>query len=233
MHQVVLYPAVVCLVLTSAIVHAYGLRVSARTYRVAGLTLGRGLLGAASIICFYASVQVLPLKDAVTLFFCSPVFASFFEWALLGESHGWAGLLGGAATITGVVLVSQPDSVFKHGLHFASGTGGGLRLRGMLLATAAAAANGSAFLIVRLLKQCQPVAVLTLIYHGTVAAVSFVLLLASGGPVRPSRGDTILLVAISGTQFVGQLLLNRGFQLVSATRGSAINVLQVRAGVRC
>lgn len=58
--------------------------------------------------------------------------------------------------------------------------------------------------------------------------------LALGYPapaVAPSARSGCLLGAVGATQFLGQLLLNRGFQLESATRGSAINVLQVGGGM--
>lgn len=38
-----------------------------------------------------------------------------------------------------------------------------------------------------------------------------------------------LLAAVTVTQLLGQILLNRGFKLMSATRGSALNVMQVRS----
>ncbi|GIL58510.1 hypothetical protein Vafri_13460 [Volvox africanus] len=46
-------------------------------------------------------------------------------------------------------------------------------------------------------------------------------------PILPSRREFPLLLAVGSTQLVAQLCLNRGFQLESAGRGAAINVLQV------
>lgn len=57
-------------------------------------------------------------------------------------------------------------------------------------------------------------------------------LLAAGRPspasLAPSRRQLLLLAAVGITQLAAQLCLNRGFQLESAGRGAAINVLQVR-----
>jgi hypothetical protein len=67
-------------------------------------------------------------------------------------------------------------------------------------------------------------------YHLIVLFVTLTPMLASypAKAVVPTCHQLMLLVGVSACQFAGQLMLNRGFQLLSATRGSAINVLQVR-----
>lgn len=50
--------------------------------------------------------------------------------------------------------------------------------------------------------------------------------------VLPSTSGTCMLLTVGVLQFLGQLLLNRGFQLISATRGAAVNVLQVGRAAR-
>ncbi|KAG2444339.1 hypothetical protein HXX76_001095 [Chlamydomonas incerta] len=226
--QIVLVPGLLCFAATSAVVTAYrpGPLASASAY-VGGLTLLRGLLGATSITCFYLAIELLPLQDAVTLFFCSPVLAALLELAVTGESHGWAGAAATTCTVCGVVLVSQPECLFRRGGHSMEDRGSSAA--GVILATTAAAANAAAFVVVRLLKRSQNTVVLTWWYHGVVVTVAAVPL-ALGYPapaVAPSARSGCLLGAVGATQFAGQLLLNRGFQLESATRGSAINVLQV------
>jgi len=49
----------------------------------------------------------------------------------------------------------------------------------------------------------------------------------------PSDMQVALLAAVTLTQLSGQMLLNRGFMLMSATRGSAINVMQVTCKLVC
>ncbi|GFR47023.1 hypothetical protein Agub_g8708, partial [Astrephomene gubernaculifera] len=121
--QVVLVPGVICFIANSVLVQLYGLSVRSKSWRIAGLTLLRGLLGATSIICFYLAIDLLPLQDAVTLFFCSPVIAALLEPLLVPEppggvraQGGWAGAAATAATVIGVVLVAQPESLFHGGL---------------------------------------------------------------------------------------------------------------------
>ncbi|GLC38182.1 hypothetical protein PLESTM_000695700 [Pleodorina starrii] len=258
--QVVLVPGIICFMATSVVVKISGLGVRNKSWRISGLTLLRGLLGATSITCFYLAIELLPLQDAVTLFFCSPVVAILLELLVTGESPGWAAAAATACTVAGVVLVAQPPCVFSHhsshhsihSLHSGAGAfaaagagaghgGGGFRgaaplgsgagssAGGVALATAAAIANAAAFVVVRLIRQSQSTVVLTFWYHGVVVAVSAIPLALGypAPPVLPTRRGCLLLGVVGVTQLVGQLLLNRGFQLESATRGSAINVLQV------
>ena len=56
--------------------------------------------------------QRLPLKDAVTLFFTSPVLVVLMERAVLpGDPPSPASIAGCAATVAGVWMVSQPESI--------------------------------------------------------------------------------------------------------------------------
>lgn len=52
----------VCLAATSLAVRGSGQSLRSKSWRVAGLTVLRGLLGATSITCFYLAVQMLPLQ---------------------------------------------------------------------------------------------------------------------------------------------------------------------------
>lgn len=257
--ETVLVASSFCWLLTWVLATVQKVPLKSPSLSVFSLTIGRGLLGATSTVCFYLSVVLLPLQDAVTLFFCSPVFATLLEWLYTRESQGWGVVFGTGATVAGVVLVSKPAWLFPsnvihsgmNGQHSpllgdvfgASLVPAGLRadpsggnaaqershLIGVLLATAAAAANGSGFLVVRMLPKTQPAVVLVWYYHLTVALVAAVMVSGSfpHPAVIPTRSEAMLLGCILCTQFAGQLCINRGFQLVSATKGAAVNVLQV------
>ncbi|GLI60964.1 hypothetical protein VaNZ11_003217 [Volvox africanus] len=242
--EVVLVPGLICFIATSAAVKSHGMSVRSKSWRIAGLTILRGLLGAASITCFYLAIGLLPLQDAVTLFFCNPVLAALLELIVTGESQGWACATATACTVAGVVLVAQPPCIFIH--HHggsaephgqgqsqkysqAAFLGSHTSVAGVALAALAALSNASAFVVIRLMKRSQSTLVLTWWYHGVVVLVSSIPLSLNypAPPVLPSLRGCVLLLVVGITQFLGQLLLNRGFHLESATRGSAINVLQV------
>ncbi|GIL62133.1 hypothetical protein Vafri_16406 [Volvox africanus] len=60
--EVVLVPGLICFIATSAAVKFHGMSVRGKSWRIAGLTILRGLLGAASITCFYLAIGLLPLQ---------------------------------------------------------------------------------------------------------------------------------------------------------------------------
>mmetsp|Transcript_16103 Transcript_16103/g.34843 ORF Transcript_16103/g.34843 Transcript_16103/m.34843 type:complete len:373 (+) Transcript_16103:124-1242(+) len=220
--EVAFVPSVFCLAGTSALVYSSGHpSVVVPQPRIMMLTLLRGCLGAASLTLFYLSLSYLPLKDSVTLFFCSPAIAAVMEWLLMpsDSANNTVSIFGCLSTVVGVWLVSQPDCLQHSGTHTV----------GMLLALGGATANASAFIAVRMIGNAQSALSLTWWYHGCVSLVTLVPLLLKHphAPVVPAQQDCLLLLAVSAIQFVGQILINRGFQLETATRGSAVNVLQV------
>ncbi|KAG2446818.1 hypothetical protein HYH02_008378 [Chlamydomonas schloesseri] len=280
--EIILVQGLCCWCSTSVLLILEEKSVHSKTWRVAFLTLLRGFLGAMSLACLYTSFQLLPLQDAVTLFFCSPVIAAVLELAVTRRWSGWASVAASLCTVGGVVLVAQssvgggghvPHSV-EHvvptgGAGAAGGAssssssvggGGGaavdvvgdlassggnstavaseaaaaaasesLSAVGVLLATAAATCSAAAFVIVRQISCAQTALGLTWWYHSLVVLVAALAVgLRYPSPaVLPATTGTCMLLTVGVLQFLGQLLLNRGFQLISATRGAAVNVLQV------
>lgn len=169
---------------------------------------------------FYMSIEMLALKDAVTLFFCSPVIAVMLEWMVTGDAVNARAMVGCLFTVFGVFLITQP------GVSLVPRTGTPL---GVVVALLAATCNAIAFVIVRALGGRQSALALTWWFHLVVMSVTAIPLAARypSPPVVPTPRQCAFLLSVVAAQFFGQLLLNRGFQLVSATQGSAINVLQV------
>ncbi len=137
---------------------------------------------------YYIAIELLPLKDAVTLFFCSPVLAAVLEWAVHGDNLNTGSVLGCSLTVMGVFLVTQPSGIMTHCAaassdaphdaalsplaHAAALAGGGppggggegwggMRSLGMVVALLAATCNAVAFNIVRQLGGRQTALVLT------------------------------------------------------------------------
>jgi drug/metabolite transporter (DMT)-like permease len=72
------------------------------------LLLLRGIIGAVNVSCLLTAMQLLPLQDAVPIYFSSGVVALLLEAALFRKPIGCAALLGCLLTISGVALVGQP-----------------------------------------------------------------------------------------------------------------------------
>uniref|UniRef100_A0A7R9YXH1 EamA domain-containing protein n=1 Tax=Chlamydomonas euryale TaxID=1486919 RepID=A0A7R9YXH1_9CHLO len=114
---------------------------------------------------------------------------------------------------------------------------------GLCLAVASAVTNSLAFLCVGQLRGCVPATSLTFWHHlvTVVAACIAQVVLIAGDALEmlpagtgsaaalwsPTAADLALVCVVLAGQLGAQLLLNRGFTLASATRGAAINVMQV------
>ncbi len=102
---------------------------------------------------------------------------------------------------------------------------------GAALGIAAALANAASFVTLAEVGTAVSSLTITWWYHCIVVVISLCSC-AFGPPGVPgfwmvSQHDVWLLAGIAVANLLGQLLLNRGFQLESASRGSAINTSQV------
>ncbi len=146
----------------------------------------------------------------------------------------WGG--GAAALAAGAAEAAHlPPLLLAHALPYAAG-GGGCRAAGsghsagVALALAGALVNACQFLVVRRVGARLSPTALTWWYHSALAALSGLLLLGLGTPLRLGALDGRacgLVVAMAAATWLGQLLLTRGLQLGSATVASAINTSQV------
>lgn len=163
----------------------------------------------------------------MTLFFTSPVLATLMERALLpADPQSPFSAAGCLLTVAGALLVAQPSA--SHVSH--------RQAAGITLALTAAACNAGAFVTIRAIGQGPASATLiTFWYHCVVLATSCCFLMAGwpAAPVLPDGRACLLLACVSAAQLVGQVLLNRGFQLVSCSlAGMRPSGIAIRQRVR-
>lgn len=75
--------------------------------------LGRAVCDTAATWCFVAAASLLPLADAMTIFFAGPIILTALSVPLLGERVGprrWAAVLVG---FLGVVIAAQPTGEWR------------------------------------------------------------------------------------------------------------------------
>lgn len=202
-----------------------------------GLLALRGFLGAVTSCLYYQSIQMLHMNEAVTIFFTNPAMAVLLDWAVSGKTVNAGTLAGVALSISGVALVGCPDCDF--GPAFSGGGGGGAagpwwqlspRGIGVLLGLTAAFANAAGYLAVHAIGATVPFCNLMWWYHTcvTLGSLGGLTLLPVGQRlVVPSPGQTGWILAVAAAHFVGQLLLNRGFNLDDASHGAALFSQQV------
>lgn len=74
-----------------------------------GLQILRGVLMASATLCFFAAVRVLPLADAMSIFFVEPLVLTVLSSLFLGEPIGWRRLTAVIVGFGGALIVIQPS----------------------------------------------------------------------------------------------------------------------------
>jgi drug/metabolite transporter (DMT)-like permease len=71
--------------------------------------LVRGALIASSSFCFFLAISVMPLADAIAIFFVEPFILTLLSALVEKEPIGWRRLAAVAAGFVGVIIVVQPS----------------------------------------------------------------------------------------------------------------------------
>lgn len=79
------------------------------------LLLMRGVFGSCSMIFRYEAFVLIPLADAVTIAFISPITTALLSALALGEHAGPPTYVGGVVALAGVALISKPGFAFGPG----------------------------------------------------------------------------------------------------------------------
>ncbi|KAG7351589.1 EamA-like transporter family protein [Nitzschia inconspicua] len=74
--------------------------------------LVRGGFGSGAVIAWFYGIQHLPLPDAVTLQFTTPVFAALFAVCFVGEVWKRLDMVGAVVCLMGVCLIAHPTWLF-------------------------------------------------------------------------------------------------------------------------
>jgi S-adenosylmethionine uptake transporter len=69
----------------------------------------RGALLAVTTLMFFAALRVLPLADAISIFFVEPLILTLLSAVLLGETIGWRRLSAVAIGFLGALIIVRPS----------------------------------------------------------------------------------------------------------------------------
>lgn len=82
-------------------------------HRPSGREIIRHVMRAVLILlatgCFFAALRVMPIADAIAIFFVEPFILTLLGWAILGEAIGWRRLLACAIGFGGALLIIKPS----------------------------------------------------------------------------------------------------------------------------
>lgn len=92
--------------------------------------IARGVLMATVTVVFFAALSVMPLADAISIFFVSPLMFTLLSAVFLGEPIGWRRI---SAGLSGTGRVDADRAPELHGLwcHGVAADLGGFRLRAL------------------------------------------------------------------------------------------------------
>ena len=165
-----------------------------------GIVILRCALGAGSLMLAFLAFAAIPLADAYSLAFLTPLAVTALSAPVLGEHVGWRQWLAVVIGFAAVVAILRPDF----------GTIG----LGQLDILASAAAFAGSMLILRRIAKTETSGALLLVY--------FIMLFLIGLPVTiahwqtPGLTDFLLMAATGTLSGLGNLLLILAFRYASA-----------------
>ncbi len=111
-----------------------------------GLQILRGALMALATLLFFAAVRVLPLADAMAIFFVEPLILTIMSSYFLGETIGWRRWTAILVGFSGALIVIQP-SYRVFGLEAVFPIGTAFCLAGYLVLTRRLVVKGDALML--------------------------------------------------------------------------------------
>ncbi|CAO3608979.1 unnamed protein product [Cunninghamella echinulata] len=186
---------------------------------------------------FFYSITQLPLPDATVLFFLNPLFTAILAAIFLGEAFTIFDMLCSACCVVGIILVSKPEFLFgDHSSSPHDDNGNDLlnnkddalsRVLGISAALVGALLAAIAYVTVRKIGKNVHFMV-HVVYFGFVSTVfSIVGMFFFQKPVMPTSSDSIPLLLVGLTAFLGQCLLNKSLQLAAAGKATLVRMNDV------
>jgi S-adenosylmethionine uptake transporter len=181
-----------------------------------GLVVLRCTLGAGSLVLAFVSFSMIPLADAYTIAFLTPLAVTALSAPLLGERVGWRQWLAVAIGFLAVVLILRPD--------FGTlGTGG--MGWGQLAMLASGALFALSMLMLRRIAKTESSAALLLVYFVMLFLIS--LPFTIGTWRMPTALDFGLMAATGACSGLGNLLLILAFRYAAAALVSSFMYSQL------
>lgn len=192
----------------------------------------RGAFGSLAVAAFFYAIQNLPLPDAVTLQFTTPVFAAVLAVPLLGEKWCKLDQLGAFVCFGGVLLMTRPPWLVGATTE-APQTG--LATIATLIGLIGAALAALAYLLVRKIGSRADANTMVL-YYAVISALTAPMgarLLDGVNSwedflANPSEADLIVFASLGVFGFLGQLWTNIGLtKCESAATATLITNTQI------
>ena len=180
------------------------------------LQIARGLMSVLMLACFVYAVRVLPLADAYSIFFVSPLLITALSVPILGEhvdARRWAAI---AVGLLGVLVVLRPTGA------------GALTLAGVAALTAAACYSTSA-ITMRVLGRTDTTGSMMFWFTALVAVGAGGLAAPTWVAVRAEHWPVLAIVALTGA--LGQYAVTEAFRRGEASVVAPFEYTAIGMGV--
>ena len=183
----------------------YSQGISVRGNRTRILIL-RGIFGTLSFFCLIKSIAMIPLANAIILFYTFPIFVALFSFLLFGEKikKEVLGLI--AVGLLGTYILINPAS---HSFN-----------RGTVFGLLSSCLGGMAMVLIHRARQTNGPLIIYFYFCLMGGIFSFPFLVQNFK--MPNAGQWILLISFGWLVLIGQLLMNQGFKFCKAAEGSLI-----------
>ena len=185
-----------------------------------GIQALRGILIATTTVLIFAAVKVMPIADAIAIFFVEPLIATLLSALFLGERIGWRRVLGAIVGFAGALIVVRP-SYALFGLT-------------ALLPLGAALCFAVYIVLTRRLAQNQDLAVMQftsgfsgLVFMSIALVIGHFLEIPVIQPVWPSAWAWSLLALSGVIATIGHLLMTMAFRHAEAGVLAPLQYLEI------
>jgi len=207
-YQLVFFRSIGTLIITSSLIFYHKIPILGNKR---WLMIVRGVGGAASLLLFFASTKYMPVGEAVTLRYLSPIFAAIFAVIWLKEKIKPVQWLFFLLAFAGVLVLKGFDE--------------DLNMIGFGMVILSALFMGFVFVVIaKIGKQDHPLVVVNyFMFIGTVLGG----VLSIGNWRNPVGIEWLLLGILGIVGFIGQLYMTKAFQIASTNQIAPLKYLEV------
>ncbi|MGB0269820.1 MAG: DMT family transporter [Bacteroidia bacterium] len=163
------------------------------------LLIMRGFFGSMGLLCYFYSLQVMPLSNALVIHYLSPILTTLFAFLIGDEQVKKKQWLFFATSFMGVVIVNGVSAV--------------VTWDGVLAGLGGAIFSALAYNTIRRLKGKENPNVVVLYFPLVTLPISLILPLVGFGDWRaPENNEWIWLILVGVFTQVGQFFMTRSYQ---------------------
>jgi len=176
-----------------------------------GVLVLRGFVGTLAFFCLLKSIAMIPLSNAMVLFYTFPLFATVFSLVLLREGLRKSEIMLIVVGMIGIYILINPSS------HTYT--------MGHIFGIVAGCCAGLVMVLTRKLRKTNGPLIIYFYYCIVGGVASFPFFIA--GFTIPDWRQFSLLILLAVIFLIAQILMNQGFKFCKAPEGSVILMSEV------